>query len=144
MKPGICQNRKPLNHFSKTCQTARLCQTSKLSQVAETIKMKLCQKTEKVSISWFNMAYNLGSTRRCGLRGPNPRDQFLSSRKAACAERCTPKTTAAALDVWLKVMGRTSLLQISLHFDFYRFFNCQQKYCSPKSVVLIIKIKYLV
>jgi hypothetical protein len=40
-----------------------------------------------------NMAYNVGSYTQGRIAG-----DFLSSRKAAQAERCTPKTTAAALD----------------------------------------------
>ncbi|BBE20662.1 hypothetical protein AQPE_4856 [Aquipluma nitroreducens] len=40
-----------------------------------------------------NMAYNVGSYTQVRTAG-----DFLSSRKAARAERCPPKTTAAALD----------------------------------------------
>jgi hypothetical protein len=39
-----------------------------------------------------NMAYNVGSYTQGRTAG-----DFLSSRKAARAERCTPKTTAAEL-----------------------------------------------
>jgi len=39
------------------------------------------------------MAGNVGSYTQGRIAG-----DFLSSRKAAWAERCTPKTTAAALD----------------------------------------------
>jgi len=39
------------------------------------------------------MPYNVGSYTQGRIAGG-----FLSSRKAAQAERCTPKTTAAALD----------------------------------------------
>jgi hypothetical protein len=43
---------------------------------------------------WFNnMAHNVGSYTQVRIAG-----DFLSSRKAARTERCTPKTTAAALD----------------------------------------------
>jgi hypothetical protein len=40
-----------------------------------------------------NLAHNVGSYTQGRIAG-----DFLSSRKAARAERCTPKTTAAELD----------------------------------------------
>jgi len=43
-------------------------------------------------VATINMAYNVGSYTQGRIAG-----DFLSSRKAAWAERCTPKTTAAAL-----------------------------------------------
>jgi len=47
------------------------------------VSLSLCPK----------MAYNVGSYTQGRIAG-----DFLSSRKAARAERCTPQTTAAALD----------------------------------------------
>jgi len=41
----------------------------------------------------LNMPHNVGSYTQGRIAG-----DFLSSRKAARAERCPPKTTAAALD----------------------------------------------
>jgi len=43
--------------------------------------------------SVFLLTANVGSYMQVRIAG-----DFLSSRKAAWAERCTPKTTAAALD----------------------------------------------
>jgi hypothetical protein len=48
----------------------------------------------RVHFMWRkNMAYNVGSYTQGRIAG-----DFLSSRKTARAERCPPKTTAAALD----------------------------------------------
>jgi len=46
-----------------------------------------------VSCAALNLAHNGGSYTQGRIAG-----DFLSSRKAARAERCPPKTTAAALD----------------------------------------------
>jgi hypothetical protein len=52
-----------------------------------------CQVSENLSKSGVWLAPNVGSYTQGRIAG-----DFLSSRKAARAERCTPKTTAAALD----------------------------------------------
>ena len=89
---------------------ALLSQTVKISQDAgpqnskNLSKTKISQKsTGSVEIEKFsklkmfqvatNIAHNVGSYTQGRTAG-----DFLSSRKAARAERCPPKTTAAALD----------------------------------------------
>ena len=52
-----------------------------------------CQVSENVSQSGVWLAPNVGSYTQGRIAG-----DFLSSRKAVWAERCTPKTTAAELD----------------------------------------------
>jgi hypothetical protein len=52
-----------------------------------------CQVSENVSKSGVWLAPNVGSYTQGRIAG-----DFLSNRKAAWAERDTPKTTAAALD----------------------------------------------
>ena len=51
-----------------------------------------CQVSDKVSQSGVWLAPNVGSYTQGRIAG-----DFLSSRKTARAERCTPKTTAAEL-----------------------------------------------
>ena len=88
----------------------RLCRTEKISQAARTQISKNLSKRETLSsrqncqsecfvenrlcFKWRkNMANNVGSYTQGRIAG-----DFLSSRKAAWAERYPPKTTAAALD----------------------------------------------
>ena len=95
---GSLKMRKPVKtenlktKILKIFQTARLCQTPKISQATEQLILKICQRTETVSSS-DKLTANVGSYTQGRTAG-----DFLSSRKVARAERCTPKTTAAALD----------------------------------------------
>jgi hypothetical protein len=83
---------KPKNQNSNLSQTARFCQTPKFSQVARTVNFKNLSKP-KLFKRATKLTANVGSYTQGRIAG-----DFLSSRKTARAERCTPKTTAAALD----------------------------------------------
>ncbi|PIV50107.1 MAG: hypothetical protein COS19_05175, partial [Flavobacteriaceae bacterium CG02_land_8_20_14_3_00_34_13] len=58
----------------------------------QTIKKENYPNRRRLSKSFFRFPNNVGSYTQGRIAG-----DFLSSRKAARAERCTPKTTAAAL-----------------------------------------------
>jgi len=112
---GVKPNR-PKNKLLKTFQTALLCRTPKISQagkrsifknlsngwnlsVRETLSDPPVLSTRKNSqnLKMFQVATNIGSNVGSYTQVRIAGD-FLSSRKAARAERCTPKTTDAALD----------------------------------------------
>jgi hypothetical protein len=73
-------------------KSLKTCQNEKLSHPAKTLNPKDLSKPENVSSDDRNIGYNVGSYTQVRTAG-----DFLSSRKTARAERCTPKTTAAAL-----------------------------------------------
>jgi hypothetical protein len=64
-----------------------------LKNLPEPVEIEKLSITENVSSDDRNIGYNVGSYTQGRIAG-----DFLSSRKAAQAERCPPKTTAAALD----------------------------------------------
>jgi hypothetical protein len=73
------------------------CRTAKFYQAAQTINLSTLSKSETVSSS-DKLTHNGGSLRQGRIA-----DDFLSSRKAARTERCTPKPSAAGLDRKLKL-----------------------------------------
>ena len=88
-----CQTRNHNKPILKTCQSALSCQTMKLSQATETVNLKTLSKKAIPFQAAVKMTGNVGSYTQGRIAG-----DFRSSRKAARAERYTPKTTAAALD----------------------------------------------
>ena len=89
-EPVKTENLKP--KIPKNSQTARPCQTPKFSQVARKVNFKNLSKPKQFQGA-NKLTANVGSYTQGRTAG-----DFLSSRKVAQAERCTPKTTAAELD----------------------------------------------
>jgi len=85
---GSVNPRKSIN-FSRT---ENLCQTTKFFQNTEKVNFKNLSKLILFQEA-TKLPHNVGSYTQVRTAG-----DFLSSRKAAWAERCPPKTTAAALD----------------------------------------------
>jgi hypothetical protein len=91
-KARTCQPENLKTQIPKISQTARLCQTPKFYQTARKVNFKNLSKP--IPFQGANkLTANVGSYTQGRIAG-----DFLSSRNAARAERCTPKTTAAALD----------------------------------------------
>ncbi len=88
IKPNQPKNQDSKNFSSRST----LSNPEILSSRSKLSNRKFCRKPIVFQVA-TNMAYNVGSYTQGRTAG-----DFLSSRKAARAERCTPKTTAAALD----------------------------------------------
>jgi hypothetical protein len=76
----------------KISQVTRLCHAPQISQAGKQSVLKFRINT-KLFQAATTIGHNVGSYTQGRIAG-----DFLSSRNAARAERCTPKTTAAALD----------------------------------------------